>query len=501
LPVDAYVNVSDVLCMDHVDVLIVGAGLSGIGAAWHVQNRCKGKSYAILEGRDAIGGTWDLFRYPGIRSDSDMFTLGYNFKPWLGENSIADGASIRDYVQETARENRIDQHIRFGHKVIRAAWSSADAMWTIAARHAGKTVTITAGYVIMCSGYYRYDAGHTPDFPGLAAFGGKIVHPQFWPEDLNIDGKTIVVIGSGATAMTLVPALAARAGHVTMLQRSPTYVAAVPAKDAMAARIRKILPMKAAYRAIRLKNVLTSMTMFALMRRNPAPAKAKLVGLVREALGPDYDVDTHFTPRYNPWDQRLCAVPDADLFDAIKGGRVSVATDTINQFTETGITLTSGETLAADIVVTATGLEMQLMGGAELIVDGKPVAMPSTMIYKGMMLGDVPNLSYVIGYNNASWTLKADLSADHTCRIINHMAKRRYDIVVPQLDMTQIGEGNFFGLTSGYLARAHDTVPKQGIRHPWKVHHNYARDYASLKLGKVDDGVLKFSVATRAKAA
>ncbi len=487
--------------MDHVDVLIVGAGLSGIGAAWHLQNRCKGKSYAILEARDAIGGTWDLFRYPGIRSDSDMFTLGYRFKPWLGQKSIADGASIRAYVQETARENGIDRHIRFGHKVIRAEWSSADARWTVMALHGAETRTISAGYIVMGSGYYRYDAGYTPDFPGIENFGGTIIHPQFWPEDLDVAGKTIVVIGSGATAMTLVPALAERAGHVTMLQRSPTYVASVPAEDAMARRLRKVLPTRMAYRAVRLKNVVTSMTMFALMRRNPGPAKEKLVGLVRAALGPEYDVDKHFTPRYAPWDQRLCAVPDADLFDAINAGTVSVVTDTIVRFADRGIVLASGETLDADIVVTATGLQMQLLGGAELIVDGAPVAMPDTMIYKGMMLGGVPNFSYIIGYNNASWTLKADLSADHTCRIINHMAKRGYDAVVPQLDRSQMGEGNFFGLSSGYLERALATVPKQGVRHPWKVHHNYARDYASLKLGKVDDGVLKFSRTAQANAA
>jgi monooxygenase len=484
--------------MEHLDVIIVGAGLSGIGAARHLQTRCPGKSYAVLEGRAAMGGTWDLFRYPGIRSDSDMFTLGYNFKPWLGEKSIADGGSIRSYIQETARENGIERHIRYGHKVVSADWSSADACWTLTLVNGGR---MTASWVMMCSGYYRYDAGYTPDFPGIGTFEGTVIHPQFWPENLDYSGKKIVVIGSGATAMTLVPAMAETAGHVTMLQRSPTYVASVPSTDPIAQRLRRALSKRLAYRAVRLKNVLVSMTMFWLVRKNPGPAKKRLVGMVRDALGPDYDVETHFTPRYNPWDQRVCAVPDADLFDAIKAGKVSIVTDTIDTFTATGVKLASGKSLDADIVVTATGLEMQLMGGATLFLDGVPVDMPKTMIYKGMMIGSVPNFSYVIGYNNASWTLKADLSSAHACRIINYMDRRNYLSVMPTLDPAEMSDGNFFGLTSGYLARAQAYVPKQGVRHPWKVHHNYARDYASLKLGKVDDGVLLFSQHPKASRA
>ncbi len=484
--------------MEHFDVIIVGAGLSGIGAAWHLQKRCPGKSFAILEGRAAMGGTWDLFRYPGIRSDSDMYTLGYNFKPWLGEKSIADGASIRSYIEETARENGIDKHIRYGHKVVSADWSTAEACWTVTLANGGR---LTANWVMMCSGYYRYDTGHAPEFPGMAQFGGTVVHPQFWPDDLDYAGKNIVVIGSGATAMTLVPAMAQTTAHVTMLQRSPTYVASVPSKDPFASRMRKLLPAGLAYRAVRLKNVLVSMTLFSLVRRNPGAAKKRLMGLVRDALGPTYDVDTHFAPRYDVWDQRVCAVPDADLFEAINAGKVSVVTDTIDTWTEDGIRLTSGKSLAADIIVTATGIEMQLLGGAELFVDGAKVAMSDTMIYKGMMIGGVPNLSYVIGYNNASWTLKADLSSAHACRIINHMDRRGYVQALPRLDPAEMSQGNFFGLTSGYLARAQDTVPKQGVRHPWKVHHNYARDYASLKLGKVDDGVLKFSRPAKASRA
>jgi monooxygenase len=484
--------------MDHFDVIIVGAGLSGIGAACHLQKRCPGKSYAILEAREAIGGTWDLFRYPGIRSDSDMFTLGYNFKPWLGEKSIADGASIRSYIEETARENGVDQHIRFGHKMVSADWSTVDARWTLTLANGAR---MTAAWVMMCSGYYRYDAGHAPEFPGMADFEGAVVHPQLWPEHLDYAGKNIVVIGSGATAMTLVPAMAETAAHVTMLQRSPTYVASVPSKDAVAERVRKLLPKALAYRAVRLKNVIVSMVLFWFVRKNPAVANKRFIGMVREALGPDYDVATHFSPRYNVWDQRVCAVPDDDLFDAIKAGTVSVVTDTIERWTPSGIALSSGQSLTADIIVTATGIEMQLLGGAVLFVDGEKVAMPDTMIYKGMMFGGVPNLSYVIGYNNASWTLKADLSSSHACRIINHMDRRGFGQVVPQLDPAEISQGNFFGLTSGYLARAHDSVPKQGVRHPWKVHHNYARDYAALKLGKVDDGVLQFSSPPKASRA
>ena len=479
--------------MEHLDVLIVGAGLSGIGAAWHLQDQCPGKRYAIVEARDRIGGTWDLFRYPGIRSDSDMFTLGYRFKPWLGEKSIADGHDIRAYVEETARENGIDRHIRFGLRVTRLDWDSDTARWTVTMQHGEATTELTAGFVIMGSGYYRYDQGYTPDFPGIADFAGTVIHPQHWPEDLDVTGKRIVVIGSGATAMTLVPALANQGATVTMLQRSPTYVADVPSRDARADRFRKVLPTKLAYKAARAWKVAQGMFMFRMMRKYPVKAKEQLVGMVREALGPDYDVERHFMPSYNPWDQRLCAVPDGDLFAAIRGGGVSVVTDTIERFTPTGIALVSGETLDADIVVTATGLQLQMLGGAEIHVDGVKTEMPKTMLYKGMMLGGVPNLGAIIGYNNASWTLKADLSAAYLCRIINQMGRRGFDTAVPVLDASQFTEENFFGLSSGYLTRAIDQVPRQGAGHPWKMNQNYLADLRALRFGRVEDGVLRFS--------
>jgi len=488
--------------MDHFDVIIVGAGLSGIGAACHLQRRSPGKNYAILEARQAIGGTWDLFRYPGIRSDSDMFTLGYNFKPWVGEKSITDGASIRHYVEETARENGVDKHIRFGHAVKALEWSTDEQRWTVRCESDGAAVVLSANWIIMGSGYYRYDQGYTPDFPGLGDFGGTVVHPQHWPENLDYAGKRVIVIGSGATAMTLVPAMAETGAQVTLLQRSPTYVANVPARDPVAARLRKLLPTRMAYGAVRAKNIVMGMVRFNLIRRYPKGSKDKLVGMVRDALGPAYDVETHFTPRYNPWDQRLCAVPDSDLFAAIKSGKVEMVTDTIDRFTANGIRLASGRELNADIVVTATGLNMQMLGGASLSVDGVAVEPSKTMMYKGMMIGGVPNLSYMVGYNNASWTLKADLSAEQTCRIINHMTKRGATQAMPVLDHAQMTDDNFFGLKAGYIERALETVPKQGATHPWRVHHNYARDYAALKFGKVDDGVLVFSSPSpRARAA
>ena len=479
--------------MEQFDVLIVGAGLSGIGAAWHVQTRCPTKTYAILESRDAIGGTWDLFRYPGIRSDSDMHTLGYRFKPWTAAKAIADGPSIRDYVRETAREGGIDRHIRFGHRVVKARWSAQDALWSVEAQHEGQTVELTARYVMMCSGYYSYAEGHRPEWQGEDSFAGQIVHPQFWPEDLDYSGKNVVVIGSGATAVTIVPEMAKTAAHVTMLQRSPTYVVSRPGEDGLANRMRKLLPGKLAYSLTRWKNVLFGMFFFKMARKNPAKMKERLVGMVREHMGTDYDVETHFTPRYNPWDQRLCLVPDADLFDALKSGSASVVTDHIDRFTPNGLALSSGAHIAADVVVTATGLKLNLLGDVVFEKDGAAIDLSRALTYKGMMASEVPNLFFTFGYTNASWTLKADLTADYACRLINYMDKRGVKIATPERTDASVTEEPFLDFTSGYVQRATEMLPKQGSKAPWKLHQNYARDLMSFRFGKIEDGTMSFS--------
>lgn len=475
---------------EHFDVIIVGAGLSGIGAGYHLQAHCPDRSYAILEGRQAIGGTWDLFRYPGIRSDSDMHTLGYNFRPWTQEKAIADGPSIREYVRETARTYGIDQHIRFGHHVVSADWSSADACWTVETRLAdGATSTLTCNFLYMCSGYYNYAKGHAPDFPGADRFAGRIVHPQFWPEDLDYAGKKVVVIGSGATAVTLVPEMAKTAGHVTMLQRSPTYVVSRPAEDRAANWLRGVLPSRTAYGITRWKNVLFQMFFYRLARKNPEKTKERLIAMVRDQLGPDYDVATHFTPRYNPWDQRLCLVPDADLFDTIRAGGASVETGTIETFTETGINLAGGTSIDADIIVTATGLEMQLLSDVRFTVDGAAKDLAQSFNYKGMMYSDVPNLASCFGYTNASWTLKADLTSAYVCRLLNVMRRRGLRQCTPRVGDEGITPEPFLSFTSGYVQRAIDKLPRQGSRKPWKLHQNYALDVMMLRFGSVDDSM------------
>ena len=482
------------MATEHFDVLIVGAGLSGIGAAYHLQADCPRKTYAILEGRDAIGGTWDLFRYPGIRSDSDMYTLGYAFKPWREAKAIADGPSILKYVRDTAVENGIDRHIRFGHQVKRASWSSADARWTVDAEVGPdrQVVRLTCNFLFMCSGYYDYAEGYTPEFAGTDRFTGRIVHPQKWPEDLDYSGKKVVVIGSGATAVTLVPEMAKTAGHVTMLQRSPTYVVSRPAEDAAANWLRAKLPAKLAYGITRWRNVLFGMLFFNLARKKPEKTKAQIIDMVRQHLGPDYDVATHFTPSYNPWDQRLCLVPDADLFDAIKQGSASVVTDHIETFTETGVKLKSGQELAADVVVTATGLKMQLLSGLEVLVDGQRVNMADTMSYKGMMYSGVPNLASAFGYTNASWTLKCDLTCEYVCRLLNHMERTGRPIATPRADPT-VETAPWLDFSSGYVQRGIAQFPKQGTKKPWKLHQNYALDMMALRFGSVEDGVMQFS--------
>jgi len=483
---------------EHFDVVIVGAGLSGIGAAYHLQDKSPGKSYVILEGRESIGGTWDLFRYPGIRSDSDMYTLGYAFRPWKEAKAIADGPSILRYVKDTASEAGIDRHIRYGQWVKAASWSTADAAWTVETA----TASFTCNFLFLCGGYYNYEAGYTPDFEGVKSFKGRVVHPQHWPADLDYAGKKVVVIGSGATAVTLVPEMAKTAGHVTMLQRSPTYVVSRPAEDPVANWLRTKLSPMTAYRITRWKNVLLGMLFYRMARKNPEKTKERIIGMVRENLGPDYDVATHFTPRYNPWDQRLCLVPDNDLFDALKAGSASVVTDQIETFTATGVTLKSGAVLDADVVVTATGLNLQVLNGVEFTVDGVKVDPAKTLNYKGMMYSDVPNMASSFGYTNASWTLKCDLTCEYVTRVLNHMDRTGTRQATPRNLDPNIGEEPWLDFSSGYVQRSIDKFPKQGSKAPWKLHQNYALDIVALKYGKVDDGFMEFSnPAPRAKVA
>ncbi len=478
----------------HVDVLIVGAGLSGIGVAYHLQRDCPQKSFMILEGRDAIGGTWDLFRYPGVRSDSDMHTLGYRFRPWRGEKSIADGPSILSYLNETAQQYGIDRKIRFGHRVVRAAWSSADALWTLDVTGPdGQTRQMTCNFLQMCAGYYDYAGGYMPGWAGMERFTGKIVHPQAWPKDLNYDGKRVVVIGSGATAVTLVPAMAEKAAHVTMLQRSPTYIVSRPSKDAIANWLYRKLPEAMAHALSRWKNVLLQMYFYNVARRKPEAARNAIIKLAQAELPPDVDVATHFTPRYNPWDQRLCLVPDGDLFAAIREGKASVVTDEIVSFTETGLRLKSGAELAADVIVTATGLRMQMVGGLQLTVDGVAADLGKTMSYKGMMFSDMPNFASTFGYTNASWTLKSDLTAEYLCRLLNYMDHKGYAFCMPHNADPSLTQDETPPLSSGYFERAKDLLPRQGSKAPWKLYQNYVRDLMLLRFGKVDDGTMTFT--------
>ncbi len=489
------------MSLEHVDVLIVGAGLSGIGAACHLQDECPERTFAILEARGAVGGTWDLFRYPGIRSDSDMFTLGYRFRPWTQAKAIADGESIRTYIQDTARERGVDQAIRFHHRVVRAEWSGERARWTVEAEvGSGETVRMTCSFLSVCSGYYRYDEGYAPDFPGVDRFRGQVVHPQHWPEDLDYDGKRVVVIGSGATAVTLVPAMADRAGHVTMLQRSPSYVASLPARDPLADLLRRRLSARAAYPLVRWKNVLISMASFQLSRRRPTLMKALLRRGAQRLLPEGYDVDTHFAPTYDPWDQRLCLVPDGDLFKAIRRGRASVVTDHVDRFTERGIRLASGEELEADVVVTATGLNLLAIGGMTLVVDGREVDLSQTVSYKGMMLSGVPNFSLTLGYTNASWTLKADLVAHYVCRLLDHMRDKGYDVVTPVVppEAESWDPVPLIDLASGYVLRSIHLLPKQGPAAPWRLHQNYPRDVRLMRRGRLEDEGIEFSRVTQA---
>ncbi len=477
---------ADETSVQHFDVLIIGAGLSGIGAAHHLQDKCPGTTYGILEARDRLGGTWDLFRYPGVRSDSDMFTLGYRLRPWSAGQAIADGPSILGYVEQTAREQGIDRHIRFGHRVARARWSTAQACWTVTAQRADDTIEFTCGFLYCCSGYYRYDEGFTPTWPGTETFVGRLIHPQHWPADLDYAGKRVVVIGSGATAVTLVPAIATTAASVTMLQRSPSYVLAIPADDVIAVAAQRFLPPKPAFLLIRWKNILTSAIIYAISRRRPEFLKKLIRQGVQKQLPDGYDVDKHFAPTYNPWDQRLCLVPDGDLFTAIRTGRASIVTDQIDTFTGNGVKLSSGRELEADIVVTATGLNLLAFGGIQLSVDGKPVDLPETMAYKSLMLTSVPNFAFAVGYTNASWTLKVDLTSEYVCRLLNFLDANHYRWCVPVPSAGVEGQP-FLDFRAGYVLRSLHEFPKQGNRVPWRVTMNYLRDLRALRRGPVTD--------------
>ncbi len=476
-----------------LDVLIVGAGLSGIGAARHLQMHCPNEKWQIFESREAIGGTWDLFRYPGIRSDSDMYTLGYTFKPWLDHKAIADGGTIRQYIQETAQENGITQHIQHGRQVTKALWSSEESHWTITASVKGsdEVVEVKARFLYLCCGYYSYKKAHQPEFPGQSNFKGQWVHPQFWPDQLNYEKKKVVVIGSGATAVTLVPEMAKLASHVTMLQRTPTYVISRPGSDGISLWLQKFLPEQLAYQITRFKNVSLGMLSYQFARKQPQFVKNYLVKLAAKQLRSDEKAQ-HFSPNYKPWDQRLCLVPDGDLFKQIRKGNASVVTDTIQSFTEKGIQLSSGQTLEADIVVSATGLSLNILGDIHIEVDGQVFNASQAMAYRGMWLSDLPNAIMTFGYTNASWTLKADLTATYTCRLLNYMRKHGYQKAVPVRD-PKMQEQDYLSFTSGYVQRAKNILPKQGQRAPWQVNQNYFKDIMLIRYGRLNDGVMHFS--------
>jgi len=483
---------------EHVDVVVVGAGLSGIGAGYHLQTMSPDRSYVILEGRDNLGGTWDLFKYPGIRSDSDMHTLGFSFKPWTEAKSIADGPSILKYLKETVAEYGIDKHIRFGQLVTKAEWSSENAAWTVTAqdKKTGATTSISCSFLFMCSGYYSYKKGHTPEFIGRERFKGTIIHPQEWPTDLDYSGKRVVVIGSGATAVTIVPSMAQKAAHVTMLQRSPTYMVSRPDHDVLANRLRKVLPEKMAYNVTRFKNTWRQQLVYNKTRTDPDKVKQLLLGGVMMELGADYDIAKHFTPNYNPWDQRLCLVPNGDFFKAMREGKASVVTDHIASFTETGIQLTSGEHLDADIIVTATGLELVTLGEMDFLVDGNQVDFAKTWTYKGFAYSDIPNMASTFGYINASWTLRSDLTAEYVCRLLNYMRKKGFAQCTPTLreqDKNMKQRPWIDGFSSGYMQRVMHLMPRQGDHEPWINPQNYRRDKKMFKHSPVDDGVMQFS--------
>jgi cation diffusion facilitator CzcD-associated flavoprotein CzcO len=477
------------------DVIILGAGLSGIGAACHLKSKIPGIKLAILERRERIGGTWDLFKYPGIRSDSDMFTLGYDFRPWTDTKLLADGPAIRKYIEETADEYGVRGDIRFGHKITTVSWSSKDRLWTVTATQENapqaEAVSYTAKFVYGCTGYYKYDKGYTPEFPGIEQFKGDVIHPQHWPDNYDYSGKRVVVIGSGATAVTLVPAMTDKAAHVTMLQRSPTYVVSVPERDLITETLRKVLPESVTYRMARVRNVVLQRAVFDVCRRAPKTMRRVLLSTVRRQLGPNVDI-SHFEPHYNPWDERMCAVPKGDLFQVLREGKASVVTDHIDRITETGIRLKSGRELEADLIITATGLDIQLLGGADYYIDDRKLNLHDTLMYKGIMLGGVPNFALVFGYTNASWTLKANIANSFVSRVLRQMRQLGADVVVPEDDEGCASDENFLNLRSGYIQRANDRLPRQGTKRPWQNLQNYLLDVPALRYGSLDDGVLRF---------
>ena len=479
---------------EHFDVVIIGAGLSGIGAGYRLETRCPRKRYVIFEARSRMGGTWDLFRFPGVRSDSDMFTFAYPFRPWNNAKVIADGAAILNYLRETTREFGIDRRIRFEHRVHSASWSSRDARWLLAVKNSatGETVECTCDFLYGCTGYYRYDTGFEPAFPGAERFRGKFLHPQHWPEDLDYAGKRVVVIGSGATAVTMVPAMSRTAAHVTMLQRSPSYILSLPSEDAVANLLHRFLPVSAAHRIARWKNILISTGIYQFCRRAPKVARRVLRQGAAKSLPHSYETDKHFNPRYEPWDQRLCVVPDSDLFRSISEGRASVVTDQIDTFTEHGVRLASGRQLEADLIVSATGLEMVALGAVRLSVDGVPVDPGHTFVYKGTMLSNVPNFAFCMGYTNTSWTLRADLVSLYVCRLLNYMDRHGYRTCKPVCDPASLEARPLLDLTSGYVTRATANLPKQAAKRPWLVRQNYILDLLGMKLSRMEDGILSF---------
>lgn len=482
------------MSVEHRDVIIIGAGLSGIGAACHLTRNTPNKRYAILESREAMGGTWDLFRYPGIRSDSDMHTLGYSFKPWKHEQAIADGPAILSYIRETAQQYDIEQYIRYNQQVEHVSWDSVSATWTLTLKVSGqKNSIMTCSFIYSCTGYYRYDKGYTPEFTGIDSFKGEVIHPQQWPENIDYGGKKVVVIGSGATAITLVPSMAKTAGHVTMLQRSPTYVVSRPSRDSFAAKLDRYLPDQLAYQLTRWKNVLSQMILYRMSKRRPDYIREKLIGWTQRWLGKDFDVATHFSPSYKPWDQRLCLVPNGDLFRSLRKGTSSVVTDHIDRFTELGIQLKSGKMLEADIVITATGLELLAIGGMHIEVDGKHIDISDTVQYKGMMLSDVPNFFFATGYTNASWTLKCDLTSEYVCRLINYMDRTQQQRCVPRTGDMSFNRVMSIGLESGYIKRSIDKFPKEGAVAPWKLHQSYFLDLFQLRYGSLKSKHMEFS--------